>query len=171
LDNQKATHTDFSTRKLSDILRKRGILAAAQRAQWQPQGNCWQYPIYDLSGAVLTYRYKAQPRALDMAAKSDSKPKYWWAGQKPDNCHYYLLPGLQGAIREHHGLLYIASGEPDVLAFKSAGIDNVLCWFGETSVPPNLVALLRELGVKEVVVYPDRDRTGYKAAEKIAAAL
>ena len=58
-----------------------------------------------------------------------------------------------------------------MLAFKSADIDNVLCWFGETSIPPNLVAFLGKLGVKHVVNYPDRDQTGGKAAEKIAAAL
>jgi hypothetical protein len=163
LTNQKATNTDFATRTLNGILQTRGILAAAQKAHWQPQGNRWKYPIYDLSGEILTYRYKA--------TKSDSKPKYWWDGHKPDDCHYYLLPGLQEAIHQYKGLLYIASGEPDVLAFKSAGIDNVLCWFGETSVPPDLAAFLRELGVQYVIAYPDCDHTGTKAAEKIAVAL
>ena len=163
MNHHRATNSDFASTTLDKILNHRGILAAAQRAQWQPQGNGWKYPVYDLSGTVLTYRYKA--------ANSSAKPKYKWDKRKPDDCQYYLLPGLQEAIDQYNGLVYIASGEPDVLAFKSAGIDNVLCWFGETSVPPNLATFLRELGVQYVITYPDRDRTGYKAAEKIAAAL
>ena len=143
-----------------ESLTARGVLLAAQKAHWQPQANAWKYPIHDLSGSVLSYRYKA--------FNSNAKPKYWWDGPA---CTYYLLPGLREAIQQYHGLLYIASGEPDVLTFKSAGIDNVLCWFGETSVPPDLAAFLHELGVSHVVNYPDRDHTGHKAAEKIAAAL
>jgi len=146
------------------ILSNRGILGAALAADWTPKDAGWSYPLYDMDGSILqnVRRWKA----FDSAAK----PKYLWEGDgvRP---RYYILPGTIEAIKAARGGVILASGEPDVLAYRSAGAKNVLCWFGEGSVPPDLALDLFDMGVTAVECYPDRDDTGRTFARKIADRL
>lgn len=146
-------------------LQERGILEAALEAGWEQNQNGWKYPICGADGQTLTHRWKA--------FDSNYQPKYRWIPNKPGGCDFYLPPGsdITTAIAEANGKLFIASGEPDLLTFFSAGIRNVICWFGETSVPSSLLATLQAWDVTEVVYFPDRDDAGRNSARKVAEAL
>lgn len=151
------------------ILANRGILGAAKALNWQPQDSGWRYPVYDVSGnqAVVgdpVYRWKA----FDSSA--DKKYSWYPAGMAEKKPKYYLPPGTIFEIKAT-GRCVIASGEPDVLAYRSAGTKNVLCWFGEGAVPATLAADLRSFGVRWVEIAPDRDDSGSRWAQDIINAL
>lgn len=146
------------------MLSNRGILGAALMANWIPEGAGWAYPLFNISGNVL--QNVSRWKAFD----SSAKPKYLWNGEG-DRPRYYILPGTIEAIRAALGAVILASGEPDVLTYRSAGARNVLCWFGEGSVPPDLALDLYDMGVTAVECYPDRDDTGRAFARKIADRL
>jgi archaellum biogenesis ATPase FlaH len=154
------------------LLSDRGILRAAEQAGWRPDGDGWLYPLYDQHGKPFRLPNGAPVRRWKNF-NSQASPKYLW---KPGNLgeqrpKYYLLPGVRQAISNASGLVYLGSGEPDVLAFRAAGIENVLCWFGEENVPATLASDLAALGVREAVYYPDLDQTGRSSAQKVAQAL
>jgi len=153
-------------------LTRRGIADAATLAQWKPAQitangatyDGWQYPVFRADGSAWD-----RPRWKNV---NGSGPKYWWPKGKPESAKYYFLPGLRSAILKAKGVLYIAGGEPDVLAYHAAGIPNVLCWLAaEESVPDTLVSDLQYLGVSAVVYAPDRDGAGMRSAAKVYAAL
>lgn len=158
---------------IGGVLAGRGLLTAAQEAGWRPHKRHgvegWAYPVYNAQGV----RYAVENNGLTRWKAADgSVPKYLWLHGKPDGVRYYLHPDTPQAIKDSGGILYLASGEPDVLAFRAAGLKNTTCWFdGETSVPATLADDLKRLGVVIVWYYPDRDRTGLQAASKIAEAL
>lgn len=149
-------------------LQERGIFTAALSTGWtfysyknQPG---WRYPVYDVfSGTRLAWRWKA----LD----SRATPKYVWLTDKNAACKFYTNSHLRQAIQAAGGVLYIANGEPSVLAYIAAGVPNVLSWFGETSVPATLAADLQRLGVREVRYPADKDETGRKSALKVRELL
>lgn len=146
------------------LLAKRGILGAAKQFGWKPDGSGWKYPLYDDSGNVTTtHRWKA----FDSTAKF----KYIWSDGKPEWVKYYILPGAKQAIADAMGKVIIASGEPDVLAFRAAGAVNVMCWFGELAMPATLASDLKAMGVSKVECYPDLDNAGLSWATKIVTAL
>jgi hypothetical protein len=157
---------------INGTLEKRGLLAIATRAGWTPytlkrdghQWQGWQYPVFDAGG-------KAYPKHRWKNAEGTG-PRYYWPQGQPDKSKYYFLPGLLTAIQQDDGRVYIAAGEPDVLAYHAAGIENVFCWLAaEISVPDTLIADLRHMGVRSVVYAPDRDKAGMTAAAKVAMLL
>jgi len=150
-----------------DVLGQRGIKqAAVDFGNWKNEtvngAPGWSYPVFDRNGGVVARRWKA--------AGSDHDPKYLWRGSK-NGQNYYILPLTIEAIKASDGVAYIASGEPDVLAYRAAGIANVLCWFGEGQTPKTLADDLISFGVTRAVHYPDMDDTGRRAAASIAALL
>lgn len=152
------------------LLERRGLLAVAKRFGWTPDGAGWRYPVYKSDGSHV--QVDGQPLWRWKAFDSDAKPKYVWqprglSGKLP---HYYILPGTVDAIRKD-GSVILASGEPDVLAFRAAQADNVLCWFGESQTPETLAADLKLLGVSRVECYPDLDDTGMQWAATIRERL
>lgn len=144
------------------LLANRGILDAALEVGWQPDGSGWKYPVATADGQVI-HRWKA------FNGNSGSQ-KYLWPDGKPDGVKYYLLPGATDAINAT-GEVYRASGEPDVLAYWSAGIHNVLCWFGEGNVPATVQDDLTSMGALTVKDYPDLDKTGQDSALKVVRML
>lgn len=147
------------------LLAVRGILKAAQDVAWKPDGNYWRYPVYNLDGTETgVYRKK----------KMDTTPgyKYLWdnANGHPEPL-YYVLPGFYQALQDKDGYLILSSGEPDTLAYRSAGAMNVLSWFGEKRVPESFARDMLELGVKSIEVYPDCDKDGHASARKMKQAL
>lgn len=147
---------------LDSILIARGIPVAAVKFGWVAENYKgaagWSYPIFNAAG-------KPYPARRWKAADSNHHPKCSWLPAKPDGAKYYLLPGILDRIRAAGGLAYLASGEPDVLAYFSAGIETAFCWFdGERSVPSTLVTDLKFMGISTLVYAPDRDDTGIAAA-------
>lgn len=137
------------------LLSDRGILKSALDACWLPSGEFWRYPLFDLEGNETgVYRKKA------FAGRANGK-KYLW--ENPNNLEqprYYVLPGFYEAIGEAKGRLILASGEPDVLAYRAAGSLNVTCWFGEGNTPDSLASDLENIGVLAIEAYPDLDDSG-----------
>jgi hypothetical protein len=157
---------------INGTLEKRGLLALATRAGWKPytlkrDGNeylGWQYPVFGVDGNAYD-----RPRWKSAVGTG---PRYFWPKGQPDKSKYYFLPGLLTAIQQDSGAVYIAAGEPDVLAYHAAGIENVFCWLSaEISVPDSLVSDLKYMGVSSVIYAPDRDKAGMTAAAKVAAML
>lgn len=148
-------------------LSRRGILGAAKQFGWRPDTyggfGGWVYPVYNAQGETISRRFKN----FDSGAP---KFKYAWPDSQPDGCKYYLLPGAVDAMRLA-GQAIIASGEPDVLAYRSAGAKNVVCWFGEGQMPATFAADLISWGVHFVDLAPDRDEAGMKWAQHIVNAI
>jgi hypothetical protein len=159
--NNSSTPTQTTLRSGSyadNLLHIRGILFAARLMHWFVQGMFWRYPVYDMSGAIVAYRKKA----LD----SNASPKYLWDGTK-GQAKYYHSPKILAAVSAANGVLYIANGEPSVLAYHAAGIENVLSWFGENAVPATLARDLHKMGVRYVIYAPDADDAGLSSAAKV----
>lgn len=160
-------------------LAARGILDAARKARWKPLTYTatgfpmagWGYPVYNAGGQQYMHNGNT-PVLRWKAADSSSKPKYAWLPKRPESARYYLLLDTPAAIRAANGTLYLASGEPDVLAYRAAGLHNSLCWFdGETSIPASLLDDLHYLHVTEIIYAPDLDETGMRAAAKLFQTL
>lgn len=96
----------------------------------------------------------------------------WWGKTEQSNFKYYSSGGLAKAIKEASGTLYWLSGEPDIWTlYEACGVDFSTACFGEKSIPETIVADLTVLGVTQVVMYPDLDKTGMEAAAKLYALL
>ena len=147
---------------MDDILRARGIAEVAQAAGWVSHERYgvpgWLYPVPSTKFPGVK-RWKAKD--------SDHNPKCAWVDNENGCPPYYTLPGIREAIAATGGVVHIASGEPDVLAYHAAGITNVLSWFGENSVPDTLLADLKALGVTKVIYAPDNDKVGRASATKV----
>jgi len=156
------------TADLDALLQARGILDMARSAGWTAHEHLgragWSFPIFNINGN----RY---PNLKWKSADGDA-PKCAWLPGKPDGAKYYFLPGTLSEIANRHGGAYLASGEPDVLAFQAAGIKNVFCWLdGENSIPDTLISNLLAMNVGMLTYYPDRDQTGLQAAHKLAGIM
>ncbi|MFA5379407.1 MAG: toprim domain-containing protein [Dehalococcoidia bacterium] len=150
------------------ILAKRGILTEAHLAGWQPYTSDgrpgWSFPVFNAVGEP--YRKKK------WKAADDNKPKNRWLPGKPERAKYYFIPGTFSEIQARFGNCYLAGGEPDVLAYRAAGIKNVICWLdGEGSPPDTLADDLSHMGVTLLLYAPDRDLVGMQSAHKVANAL
>lgn len=176
-----ATTTKVSPHQttLDQILQQRGIATAAVRANWtvgEYQGKPgWYYPVYGLDGLPLLTP-DSQRVVRFKNADSKATPKYvrprgnQLKGGGVAN-YYTATENLRRAIEQESGLLIIANGEPAVLTWAEAGIENVLCWFGEGNIPKTLVEDLTALNVQRVYLWPDRDDTGYESAAKVMRLL
>ena len=142
---------------IDGVLERRGILGSCARHQWQPQGNGWRYPVFDLSGQVIGYRLKL--------LKGDRK--YLWSPEKPKHelADWYILPDTAQAIQDAGGICYLANGEPALHAYRQAQVYNsIATTLSEISVPSNVADVLRQLGVTRLIAIVDNDRAGYQSA-------
>jgi len=153
-------------------LQARGIDQAARRYGWVEYNmTYWRYRAEDPITGVWAWRYKAMP--------GTNGPKYYWtnpggfAKAKPSQLNYYAPQGgalLRASVLHDGGRLHIVNGEPAVLAMLSAGIQNVLSWYGETSIPDTFALDMHRLGVARVTYWPDYDDTGRAAGAKVRRA-
>lgn len=148
-------------------LGQRGIANTARRAGWQPHTlegrRGWQFPIPYPGGTA--HRWKAA---------DEQKPKNKWLGGKPKACKYYTpqgIPRLTAAIAAAGGVIWIANGEPSLLAHIEAGLVNVVCWFGEGQPPHTLADDLKRWGVRMVCYPADKDAAGGSGAAKVRSRL
>lgn len=123
----------------------------------EAHGNGWKYPA---AGGMRWKNYN-----------SGATPKYAWIPDKPEGAEFYHGSDLVSAIQAANGACWLASGEPDVWALRSAGIAHALSGFGESHVSKSIVEYLSRLGVTDLFIAPDLDTTGERWAGKIAAAL
>lgn len=162
---------------------QRGLLEIAEKAG--VTGTNWHgkpgivIPLYDEHGqrwALPDGRPAQRWKNLD----SNGDPKTTWGypdspkGQaKPDGCDiYFPLPqAIRGLVQAASGVLYIACGEPDAWTLVAVGHTNVISFFGEANIPTDLAERLTVWGVSEVRYFPDRDKTGQQAANKLAQRL
>jgi len=147
---------------LSALLERRGILSVAAEFGWQEHVRLdapgWKYPVFDSRANIIGHRWKSA---------NGKGPKYTWEPKRPERARYYMLPGAARAIRDS-GLVFLAAGEPDVLAYRAAGVVNALCWFdGESAIPDTFVEDMHSLHTDTIVYCPDRDDAGLKAAVKL----
>ena len=124
-----------------------------------PYSNGWIYPT-PANGAM---RWKN--------ANSQASNKYAWIGGKPSGAEFYHAPDLVQSIQASSGALWLVSGEPDVWALRTAGINHAMSGFTEAAVSQSLRDFLYSLGVLIVYIAPDRDPQGKNWSRKIAAAL
>ena len=128
-----------------------------------PRGDGWQYPMHP----ALDVRWW---KAFD----SSATPKYLWLPKKPDGVRFYDVDGrLRDEVAVAEGILWLASGEPDVWALWEGGIRHATCLFdGETrKMPPWFAPELEELGVRLLHLVPDRDRTGMRFVINVSWAV
>ena len=154
------------------VLKQRGIYEAAMDSGWSASfmtlSNTnypgWKIPIWDYDG-ITQFSYYRWKNGLAAPPKGD---KCRWLPKRPAETRYYILPDTIEQIGANGGLVFLASGEPDVMAYRAAGIKNVICWFdGENSVPKNLATDLQKMGVTKLIYYPDRDNAGKSSGDKV----
>lgn len=146
------------------LLAERGLSPATiEHFAIAPRGDGWQYPVHP---ALDARRWKA--------FDSTATPKYLWLPHKPDTIRLYDVDGRLGdAVALAGGILWLASGEPDVWALWEGGLRNATCLFdGETRrMPPWFAPELARLGVRVLHLAPDRDRAGMRFVIQVSRAV
>jgi hypothetical protein len=161
------------TSQTAGKLENRGIAVIAKANGWKPERKKqndngvakweegWAYPIcHYQTGKVIAKRWKA-------ANKATSQSPYAWLPSKPKDpaADWYILPGTPQAIAAQQGTVYLANGEPALLAYHAAGIHNVIATtLSEISVPKNTLDVLRALGVSRLLYPIDNDEAGLQSA-------
>jgi hypothetical protein len=141
----------------------RGLLTPATDASWVAtryhQRAGWSYPIYHYaSGDVIGRRWKSA---------DGTRPKYLWQPNKPEDpaADWYILPGTAEHIAAAGGEVYLANGEPALLAYVAAGVGNVITTTAsEITVPNTVLQVLGTLGATRVVYPVDKDAAGRQSA-------
>jgi len=146
------------------MLEQRGIIDAAVNALWIPQAykpkgastfyDGWSYFTHynDREGAI---RWKSGDPECPM--------KYSWPDRKPAHVKYYLVR----PINTDDHTLHVTAGEPDLLVLYGLSQANLLCWFGENSIPSTFPEDCVAWGITTVYYYLDHDTAGVKAAEAL----
>jgi hypothetical protein len=124
------------------------------------QGERWIYETRLMDGGTCK---------RGKAFNSASTPKYTWVPEKAPGALYFYPPSrsLSEAIKADNGLLYMAGGDIGTMSLMSAGLWNATNTFGDSSIPATLAADMQKLGVKRLVLLPDRDTSGQRWACKI----
>eukprot|EP01012_Entosiphon_sulcatum_P048778 TRINITY_DN6730_c0_g1_i2.p1 TRINITY_DN6730_c0_g1~~TRINITY_DN6730_c0_g1_i2.p1 ORF type:complete len:334 (-),score=30.30 TRINITY_DN6730_c0_g1_i2:4-1005(-) len=145
------------------LLANRGILAAALKAEWTAVRQGWAFPLFNELGVRTPNR---RWKAFD----SKASPKYMWLAREKPIPRYYFPAGvaLPDAVKGSDGVLVIANGEPAALSLRSAGLDNVICWFGEKNIPSDFAEQCKRWQVRKVCNFPDLDATGQSASIKLS---
>ena len=150
---------------LSKRLDERKITPEVQQTfDIRPGRTGW---VYSLPGGG--YRFKHY--------NSEAPTKYFWCDQdgnkasKPDTAILYYAFDLPQAIDQAGGVCWLAAGEPDVWALRSAGVYHVLSGYTEAAAPDRLAEYLQSHGVTVLYIAPDLDLAGERWAGKIAAAI
>ena len=132
----------------------------------ETQSDRWVYSL-SLFGGGVGQRAKSYYSIAPPGA--DKWSKYAWVPTKPDGALYLYPPGhsLTEAIKAADGLLYMSGGDMGTMSLMSAGLMHATNTFGDTAIPASLADDLKRLGVKRLVLLPDRDTGGQRWACKI----
>lgn len=82
---------------------------------------------------------------------------YFWPPARP----------LKDSIADSGGLLYMTGGDVATMSLLTAGVWHTTNTFGDTAIPPTFAADMKALGVRKLVLLPDRDNSGLKWAVRI----
>lgn len=158
----ESTNHTAKTRKNAAMeqLRELGLLDAATVAQVATQGNKWIVPSFDPITGELSPRRRVRT----------TKKKTFWNGDKSIPVNLISgLPGWQEAVKAADGVVYLAAGEKDYLAFIAAGVRNVLLLLNEIPNPDTLKPILTYVNAR-LVIYPhDCDKHGRMGAAAVRA--
>jgi hypothetical protein len=143
-----------------DLAAERGLsaeVAAALRIHANGAGWIWQ--TQTTSGATVE-RWKSYVSVRPEGDKDWAK--YRWLPKMPPDGDFFYPPGrsLAEAIARGGGRLYLVGGEIAAASMWSADIWNATCTFGDSAIPLKLPELLLALGVKTLILIPDRDESG-----------
>jgi hypothetical protein len=145
-----------------EILQARGIAEQADLAGWQElDSDFWEYPVFAPDGSILGYRQKKMPHSTVKGFK------YLWKGGKPENeaAQWYIQKDTIQAIKDAGGVCFLSNGEPAMLAYRAAGILNVIATtLSEVAVPKNALSYLRLIGVNRLIYIVDSDKAGVQSA-------
>lgn len=100
----------------------------------------------------------------------DSKPKYLNTKENSIFQKRDILFGLNKAIESKSDTVYFVEGYMDVLSLNKNGIFNAVAALG-TAIGKHHCSLLRENGIKKIVLSLDRDEAGIKASLKASSIL
>ncbi len=92
----------------------------------------WHYPVPGGADRVRIKAYDSQAQA-----------KYRWQPGKPAYARDYHALNFQEAVVRSRGAAWYVSGEADVWALLSAGIDHVFSGYSEASVPADFLEYLQ----------------------------
>ena len=123
--------------------------------------NRVMFPVFDEKGRVAGFG----GRRIDDNKES---PKYI---NSPENMVFHkkdILYGLDKAVG--NDTVYLVEGYMDVISLHQAGITNAVAALG-TAVGVRHCTLLRELGVKKIILALDSDEPGIKSALKTVPIL
>lgn len=145
----------------TEQIKQLGLLEAAHRYGITTENNRWNIPIYEPLTGERFYRLRLRQVNKKLA----------WGGQSVKGKHPSMLisalPAFRSAVTASGGVVYLAAGEKDFLAYVSAGIENALYLVQEIPNPDILRHILDGVNAARVIYAPDRDETGMKSAAKI----
>jgi hypothetical protein len=132
------------------------------------QGDRWVYQTRRMGHAEPGVRSKS---FYSIAPPGQEKTwhKYDWRPEKPDGAFYFYPPSLSlaDAIKAADGVLYMSGGDMGTMSLMSAGLMNATNTFGDSAIPATIAEDMRKLGVKRLVLLPDRDTSGQRWGAKI----
>ncbi len=137
------------------------------RSVWEAAGV-----TYDHARGALVFGWaglgamKLRPWPI-LKRRAKDTPKYYWTPDDGPRPPFWPLPGKVNVSEQ----LLLTAGETDRMVAHHAGYDVLAVTKGEgTALPVAALRLLRQLGVREVVVVFDLDAAGIEGAKKAATA-
>lgn len=143
----------------SEILQARYIYEEAIKLGWIEEKSYWFYPLVSPDGQIIGKRGKAYP--------NQKIPKYIWPDGKPEDLdtQWYIAPDTKDEIEKAGGLAYLANGSPAMIAYRVAGIRNVLATeLSEIAVPKNIINYCNRMGITSIIYPVDKDEAGMQSA-------
>lgn len=126
-----------------------------RKAQWD---NAIVVPLRDAFGRICGFRNRPLEGETKTVGPAESHPV--------PVTEIYGLHEARRAIREK-GFVIMVEGEPDVWQMVSNGYTNTVGMIG-TKLNEKMIATLRDLNIRQVVVMPDGDEAGRKFARRLS---
>jgi hypothetical protein len=132
------------------------------------QGDRWVYQTRRMGRVEPGVRSKSF-YSVAPAGQEKTWQKYNWVPSKPDGALYFYPPSLALAdmVKAADGVLYMSGGDMGTMSLMSAGLMNATNTFGDSAIPATIAEDIRKLGVKRLVLLPDRDTSGQRWGAKI----
>ncbi len=132
-------------------------------------GTHFTFPVHDLSGALVTIRYRLDEKYGDINAPDSRKYEGTWGRNQPVLYPLHVLSGIT-RLRE----LWLVEGEADSISGNQAGDITLTVTNGSGQVPrmfEMICAKLPRLIVGRYVIATDADGAGNEAAYRLATVL
>lgn len=123
--------------------------------------NRAMFPIINENGKIAGFGGRR-------ISENSNSPKYLNTGENLVFHKRNLLYGLNNAIG--NDTVYLVEGYMDVIALNQSGVSNAVAALG-TAIGENHCTLLRDCGIKNIVLCMDSDEAGIKSAKKSISIL